>query len=116
MKITTAVTFFSLALLCGSATQAVTFDWATVGNPGNAADTTTYGTVAKTYCISKHEVTNARYTEFLNAVAATDTNSLYNTFMASSIPGGITRSGSSGSYTYAVKPDSIGNGPGGSDG
>jgi len=46
-------------------------------------------------------VTNAQYAEFLNAVAATDTNNLYNTSMAGNF-GGITRSGSSGSYTYAV--------------
>jgi sulfatase modifying factor 1 len=95
----------------------VTFEWATVGNPGNTPDTevmndetTGYGGVDYTYRISKTEVTNAQYTEFLNAVADTDTNSLYNTSMDSTTWGGITRSGSSGSFTYAVKADSLGNG------
>ena len=51
----------------------------------------------------KYEFTNQQYTDFLNSVAATDTYSLYNANMGSSARGGITRSGSSGSYTYAVK-------------
>ena len=111
----TAIAFLAPALLWASATQAVTFDWATVGNPGNTPDTevmndgtTGYGGVDYTYRISKTEVTNAQYTEFLNAVADTDTNSLYNTSMDSTTFGGITRSGSSGSFTYAVKADSFG--------
>ena len=75
-----------------------------VGNPGNAADPATggvYGSVAYSYNIGQTEVTNAQYAAFLNAVASTDTNSLYNTNMAGSF-GGITRSGSAGSYTYAT--------------
>jgi formylglycine-generating enzyme required for sulfatase activity len=79
----------------------VTIDWVTVGDPGNAADDTGFGAVAYTYQIGKYEVTNAQYAAFLNAVAATDTYSLYNTSMGSGI-GGITRSGSSGSYTYST--------------
>jgi formylglycine-generating enzyme required for sulfatase activity len=59
--------------------------------------------VAYSYDIGKYEVTNTQYMAFLNAVAATDTFSLYNTNMGSSQFGGITRSGSSGSYTYATK-------------
>ena len=87
----------------------VTFDWATVGNPGNAADLLNSGTipgigsVENEYRIAKHEVTNAQYAEFLNAVAATDTNALYNAAMASDPRGGITQSGSLGSFTYAVE-------------
>ena len=53
------------------------------------------------FLISKTEVTNSQHTEFLNAVAATDTNALYNTGMASG-RGGITRSGSPGSFTYSA--------------
>ncbi|MBL6832216.1 MAG: SUMF1/EgtB/PvdO family nonheme iron enzyme, partial [Pirellulales bacterium] len=56
-----------------------------------------------TFQIMKYEFTNQQYTDFLNSVAATDTYSLYNANMGSSARGGITRSGSSGSYTYAVK-------------
>jgi hypothetical protein len=74
-----------------------------VGDSGNAADTTSYGAVADTYRVAKYETTNAQYTEFLNAVAVTDTNTLYNINMAwGGGRGGITRSGSSGSYTYST--------------
>ena len=72
----------------------VTFDWATVGNPGNAADNTGYGAVAYTFRMSKHEVTNDQYVEFLNAVDAAGTNpyDVYNASMGSDLPwlrGGI---------------------------
>lgn len=97
-----------------ASTSAVTIDWATVGNAGNAADSSVAwphpGAVSYEYRIARHEVTNAQYAEFLNAVAATDTNDLYNTSMGSDIFGGITRSGSSGSFTYAVKTN-MGNKP-----
>ncbi len=59
--------------------------------------------MAYTYQIGRYEVSNAQYAEFLNAVAATDTYSLYATSMGSGV-GGITRSGSSGSYTYSASP------------
>ena len=91
----------------------VTFDWATVGNAGNAGEVQsqgTFGAVDYNYLISKHEVTNAQYSTFLNAVAATDTFSLYNTNMGSDPHGGITRSGNSGSYTYSTKAN-MGNKP-----
>jgi len=112
-----AVCFASIFTSAAQAAN-VTFDWATVGNPGNVDDIhgDGYGGVAYTYRISKTEVTNAQYTDFLNAVAETDTNSLYKTLMGSTTRGGITRSGSPGSYTYAVKADSIDDGPGGPDG
>ena len=62
-----------------------------------------FGAVTYTYAIGKYEVTLNQYTEFLNAVAATDTYGLYNTNMGTDLNiKGITRSGSSGSYTYAV--------------
>ncbi|MEO1837441.1 MAG: formylglycine-generating enzyme family protein [Akkermansiaceae bacterium] len=48
-------------------------------------------------------MTNAQYAQFLNAVAVTDTNSLYHPSMGSNARGGITRSGASGSYSYVVK-------------
>jgi formylglycine-generating enzyme len=83
--------------------HAVTIDWVTVGDPGNAADTTTYGAVADAFQIMKFEFTNEQYKDFLNSVAVTDTYSLYNTNMNSNARGGITQSGSSGSFTYAVK-------------
>jgi len=98
------------AALLGSlavSAHAVTIDWVTVGDPGNTADTTGQpnpaGAVAEAFQIMKFEFTNQQYTDFLNSVAATDTYSLYNASMGSNARGGITRSGSSGSYTYAVR-------------
>jgi formylglycine-generating enzyme required for sulfatase activity len=93
-------------VLSNGPARAVKFDWATVGNPGNASDATGFGSVDYIYSISKHEVTNAQYTEFLNAVAAADPHGLYNYVgMGSQPQGGIIRSGSSGSVSYSVKPD-----------
>lgn len=77
----------------------VTIDYVSVGDVGNAADSTGYGAVAYEYQIGKYEVTNAQYAGFLNAKAATDPYGLYEVNMADY---GITRSGSSGSYTYTV--------------
>jgi len=76
---------------------------ATVGNIGNANGSTGYGSVAYEYKIQTTEVNLFQYTAFLNAVAATDTYNLYNTNMGTNTNiAGISRSGSSGSYTYAV--------------
>ena len=83
--------------------HAVSIDCVTVGDPGNAADVTGYGAVSSVYKIAKYEVTIQQYTDFLNAVAATDTYSLYNASMATDLNvAGISRSGTSGSYTYSV--------------
>lgn len=82
----------------------VTIDWVTVGDPGNGCETQSagcFGGVADAYRIDKHEVSNAEYTEFLNAVAATDPNGLYNTSMGTLFVG-ITQTGSSGSYSYST--------------
>lgn len=65
-------------------------NFVTVGNPNNNNNITGYGGVSYTYQIGKYEVTQADYTEFLNAVASVDTYGLYNTFMDSS-RSGITR-------------------------
>jgi len=86
---------------------AVTFDWVTVGGPGNACDDEPdfgcYGAVDYVYRIARYEVTNVQYVEFLNAKAASDPLGLYNPGMAGT-RGGITRSGSPGSFTYATVP------------
>ena len=97
----------SLLLLCLNLNgmAVVTFDWAAVGNPGNDDDPQTgIGGVEENYRISKHEVTNSQYTEFLNAVAADDTNFLFSNHMELDTQGGIRRSGGIGNYSYAVKP------------
>jgi formylglycine-generating enzyme required for sulfatase activity len=90
------------ALLLASSASSVTIDWVAVGDPGNACDPQSldcFGSVAYPYLISKYEVTNVQYAEFLNAKAASDPLDLYSTSMAAST---ITRSGSPGSYTYAA--------------
>ena len=92
-----------LGSLAVSTHAQVTLDMVTVGDPGNTADDTTYGAVADAFQIMKYEWTNSQYTDFLNSVAATDTYSLYNANMGSNARGGITRSGTSGSYTYATR-------------
>ena len=77
----------------------------TIGDINNNADTggtVGKGSVSYSYAIGKYIVTNTEYREFLTAVAATDTYDLYRINMAGD-RGGITRSGTSGSYTYAVK-------------
>lgn len=83
----------------------------TVGNPGNAPDSRYNsrsrpgaGAVNYVYEIGKYEITNAQYTEFLNAVAASDPYELYHANMGSSSWGGIIRSGMPGGYTYSIKP------------
>ena len=105
--------FLLAALACLLATPAgaapITYVMVTVGNPGNVGDTRVgvntfgYGSVAYDYQIGKYDVTIGQYTAFLNAVAATDTNSLYNSSMGTdgNIKG-ISRTGGPGSYTYSV--------------
>jgi sulfatase modifying factor 1 len=95
-----------LLAVTASARAEISLDMVTVGNAGNANDTTGYGAVGDVYQIGKYEVTAGQYTAFLSAVAATDTYALYNENMWSSLYGcKIERSGSSGSYTYSVAAD-----------
>jgi formylglycine-generating enzyme required for sulfatase activity len=59
--------------------------------------------VAYEYQIGKYHVTIGQYTAFLNAVAVTDTYSLYNANMATNLNvAGIAQAGVSGSFTYSV--------------
>ena len=94
-----------VVLVFATAVSAVTIDWVIVGDPGNAPDDTGRGRVDYVYRIGKYEVTNSQYCEFLNSVAASDTYGLYNPEMASGYggTGGITRSGTPGSYTYSAR-------------
>lgn len=83
--------------------RAVTIDLVTVGNPGNAADTTGYGAVDYGYQIGKFAVTIGQYKDFLSAVAQSDPYSLYAANMGSDQHiRGISRTGDSGSYSYSV--------------
>jgi len=79
----------------------------TVGNVGNAPDQDfgegAFGAVSYEFQIGKTEVTLAQYAAFLNAVAATDTHNLYNLNLETNLNiAGISRSGSSGNFTYSV--------------
>lgn len=90
---------------------AITIDTVPVGNPGNAprvevgATGGIFGGVSTNYRIATTEVTNSQYVTFLNTIAASDPNGLYNSNMGFASRGGITRTGASGSYSYSVKPD-----------
>ena len=93
----------ALAIVATTTHAQITIDTVVIGNPGNANDTTGYGGVSSTFAIGKYEISIHQYTAFLNAVAATDTYGLYNTSMGTDLMiAGISRSGSSGSYTYSV--------------
>jgi formylglycine-generating enzyme required for sulfatase activity len=104
---------FGLALLVGvslvgSAVAAVNINYVHVGNPGNANDTTGFGGVAYEYKVAQNETTVGDYVQFLNAVAKSDPYALYNPSMGSdSVIAGITRTGSSGSYSYAPVAGSV---------
>jgi len=102
-----------LILACwGSFAQAITLNWSTVGDPGNAADpTTTFGAVPYTYSITSFDITTGQYAAFLNAVAATDTYGLYTggmSGMSSYFPTyysanvGIVQNGTAGNFTYST--------------
>jgi formylglycine-generating enzyme required for sulfatase activity len=99
MKSPKLLTLAATAALITSASATVTIDWVTVGNAGNAADTTSYGAVSYAYQIGKYEVTNTQYGAFLNAAAKTDSHGLYDFRMDDA---GIGRNGTPGSYTYSV--------------
>ena len=89
--------------LASSASAMIEIDTSYVGDIGNANDSTGYGGVNYGYHVGTYEVTNSQYVSFLNATAATDTHGLYNSNMGSNARGGISRSGSSGSYTYSTR-------------
>jgi len=99
----------SLAFAVASISAAafgVTIDYGTVGNPGNSANTNSWGAVSNTFKISKYETTNQQYKDFLNAVdsAGTNPNGIYNSQMGADSLGGITfNAGASPGSKYAVK-------------
>jgi formylglycine-generating enzyme required for sulfatase activity len=88
----------------------VNIETVTVGDPGNAADTTGYGAVADVFAIGKYEVTIGQYTTFLNSAASVTSDSyivdLWSASMTSDLNiAGISRSGSgtlASPYSYSV--------------
>ncbi|MCY3016652.1 MAG: SUMF1/EgtB/PvdO family nonheme iron enzyme [Planctomycetota bacterium] len=65
----------------------INYQKVTVGNAGNANDTTGYGAVAYEYQIGKYDVTIGQYTAFLNAADpdGTNPNGLYNSSMGTNL-------------------------------
>jgi sulfatase modifying factor 1 len=97
---------FLLANLAAVNAHAVTIDWVTVGDPGNAADDTTYGAVADSFQIMKYEWTNSQYVQFLNAIDpdGVNPNDVYNANMGTSALSGISfDTNSSSGSKYAVR-------------
>jgi formylglycine-generating enzyme required for sulfatase activity len=95
-----------LALATTGLAHAVTIDWVTVGDPGNADDTNGRGAVAGEYRIMKYEFTNAQYAMFLNAIdpAGTNPNSIYSSSMGDNARGGISfSSGNPAGTKYATR-------------
>jgi hypothetical protein len=76
----------------------------------NANDVSGYGGVNYKYFISKYEITNDEYVIFLNSTASYDDYNSYNSSMGSNARGGISRSGSYGSYLYTSRSN-MGNKP-----
>ena len=95
----------------------VTFDWATVGNPGNDPDQDygdgQFGAVDYTYRISKHEVTNDQYPDFLNAVdpMGTNPNDVYHSDMRIDARGGIDFDAGAASGSKYSSKTNMGNKP-----
>jgi sulfatase modifying factor 1 len=102
-SLVTAASCLTLALAGVVPARGVTIDMVTVGDGGNVADDTGYGTVSESFQIGKYEMTIGQYADFLNAAAKSDPYSLFNTSMESDLTiAGISRSGSTGSYIYSV--------------
>ena len=87
----------------------------TVGDPGNAADTTVmnngttgYGSVPYVYRIGEYDVTVGQYCQFLNAVAKTTPSVSTIVTWPRSVPPrpvptiGISQNGTSGNYSYSI--------------
>ncbi len=99
----------ALVVALAGPTHAITINWVTVGDAGNAADTDPagFGDVSTAFQIMKYEFTNQQYVDFLNSVATV--SDPYNYYAPVAQGGdarcGVIRSGAAGSYTYAVKPN-----------
>lgn len=95
--------FVIVSTLASMGIARVHIEFVTVGDPCNMPDPNyAWGQVDYVYSMGKYELTNGQYIEFLNAVARTDPNGLYNPDMGGEL-GGIERTGSPGSYSYGPK-------------
>jgi len=97
-----SIVAFAAATLSASA-FGVSINYQQIGNAGNAANSATgLGAVSAAFQMQTTEVTNKDYVEFLNSQGKSNTNGIYSGFMGGT-NGGITQSGSSGSFVYAAK-------------
>jgi sulfatase modifying factor 1 len=83
-------------------------NWSTVGDAGNAADTTGFGAVNHQFRMMSFEFTNRDYAAFLNAVDQTGANTLklYSASMTSDGRGGISfQPANANGAKYVVKTD-----------
>jgi len=113
LRIVVALCWFAIA----PAALAISIDFVTVGNPGNAPDPNYggFGAISYSFAIGKYEVTNSQYTAFLNSVAnVSDAYSLYpdtnNSLqpnneinVAHSVSRGISRQAISGGFLYSTE-------------
>ena len=104
-------TSIGMLLILTSIGTAIEIDWVNVMNAGNTPDsrtmsdgTSNYGGVVYNYRISKYEITNTQYVEFLNDVASVSNNyGVYHPFMSNDPHGGIIQTSTAQGYTYSVK-------------
>ena len=107
--LTTILATIFIAAVSTAQAQPVQMALVPVGDPGNVADPLTgYGAVSYSYSIGEYDVTMGQYATFLNAVATTsDPYGLWTPSMSSATPTyGITRTSTSGVYSYAAKGNS----------
>lgn len=88
----------------GSLAAPTTIEWSLVDTPGNACDPQAegcFGDVEQRYWISRFEISNAQYADFLNTVVTgDDIRGLYDENMGTSIYSGIVERGLSGAHWY----------------
>ena len=100
-----SLAFSVLLVALASDARAITIDWTTVGNPGNAADVTGYGAVGYSYNIGTYDVTASQYVAFLNSNDPTgaDPLGLYNSSMSNATYGSVVyTSGAASGDKYSV--------------
>ena len=86
-----AAVAFALLSIIPQPLHALNMGIVQVGNPGNTADDTGFGSVPNSFAIGTYEVTNSQYAEFLNAVDpnGTNPNGIFHTGMHNEARGGI---------------------------
>lgn len=82
-------------------------DMVVVTDPGNAPDQAyggfgPYGAMEVVFSIGRHEITNAQYAAFLNAMASSDPFELYTPATKFPLTQGILRQGNPGAYRYTL--------------